>query len=100
VGLKSVSPIIIDRDPDESHVCRTTTAAAVAAVGLPDPKAIPRRVTNAVQELPLDPGAAFVLEQIDGRTSVQDILDGGTLPRFATLDAICRLVELGVIAFL
>ncbi len=79
---------------------RTTTAHAVAAVGLPNPRSVPRRAMRAVQELPLDPAAAFVLEHVDGRTSVQDLVDLGALPRFATLDALCRLLELGVIVFL
>ncbi|HEY8076665.1 MAG TPA: hypothetical protein VIF62_21215, partial [Labilithrix sp.] len=72
----------------------------VVAVGLPDSKAVPRRAMRAVQELPLDPAAAFVLGHVDGKTSVQDLVDLGALPRFATLDALCRLVELGVIVFL
>jgi hypothetical protein len=89
-----------ERLPETASGIRTTnTAAAIQAVGLPAPRSIPIRMKTEIAALPLDPDAAFVLETIDGRTSLQDIVDLGTMPRMRTLEAIVRLSQLGVIAF-
>src|SRR4051812_7811097 len=85
-------------EPAPSGV-RRTTAAEIAAIGLPPAKSVPLLVMRRVHELPLDPQAAFVLDQVDGRTTIQDILDLGAMSRSKTLDAIVHLVALGVIAF-
>jgi hypothetical protein len=50
-----------------------------------------------MKELPLSPHAAFVLSQIDGACSVDDILDISTLGRLDTLQILYDLAQQGVI---
>lgn len=79
-----------------------STANALEKVGLPSPSAVPRltRSTPSLVSLPLDPNAAFIASQIDGNTTVQNILDLGTMRRSEALHALLQLVKLGVVVFL
>lgn len=78
------------------------TADALEKVGLPAPSAIPRltRTAKSLVTLPLDPQAAFIASQIDGQTTVQNIIDLGLMRRVEAVDALNRLVKLGVVVFL
>jgi len=78
-----------------------STANALEAVGLPPASAVPRltRSAESLVALPLDPRTAFVAAQIDGATTVQNLLDLGSMPKHAALEALCRLVKLGVVVF-
>lgn len=80
---------------------RTPTARALAAIGLPAPASVPRMLSkpSSLTSLPLDAQTAFVASQIDGSTTIQEILDLGTIPRAAVFESLCRLVKLGVVTF-
>jgi len=61
--------------------------------------AVPRMVlsTADLKALPLGSDAAFVLSQIDGMSSVDDIIDISGFPRADTLRILHDLVQAGVI---
>src|SRR5262249_31061113 len=60
---------------------------------------VPRVIvpTSRVMELPLDAQAAFVLSQIDGVCSIEDIIDISGLGRLATLQILHDLAQRGAI---
>lgn len=95
VGFGEVAPSERPARPERS------TANALERVGLPPPSAIPKltRSVNSLTSLPIDPRSAFVATQIDGQTTVENILDLGTMPRSEALAALVRLVKLGVVVF-
>jgi hypothetical protein len=78
-----------------------STANALEAVGLPPGSSIPRltRTAKTLTQLPLDPRTAFVAAQVDGKMTVQNILDLGLMTRVQALAALDSLVKLGVIVF-
>lgn len=77
------------------------TADALEKAGLPAANAVPRltRTAKSLVTLPLDPQAAFIASQIDGQTTVQNIMDLGLMRRAEAVDALNRLVKLGVVVF-
>lgn len=86
---------------------------AAPAVGLDvDPKSgvfthrlrvesVPRLVLSAaeVRALPLDHRAGFIMWLIDGRSSVEDVLDGCAMPMDEAIAILRALAAMGVIAF-
>jgi hypothetical protein len=74
-----------------------TAERCLAALG--GPRSVPRVMLSParVKDLPLDCQAAFVLSQIDGMCSVDDIVDISGLARSETLQILYDLAQQGVI---
>lgn len=69
---------------------------------MPPASAIPRlaRPAKNLTRLPLDPRTAFLAAQVDGKMTVQNILDLGIMTRAEALAALECLVKLGVVVFI
>jgi hypothetical protein len=52
---------------------------------------------DVLREMPLDSRMGFVLSRVDGRSSVEVILDVVGIPEDETMEILHQLVQLGVI---
>jgi hypothetical protein len=52
---------------------------------------------DRIRELPLDPRAGFLVSLIDGRSTVEMIVDGASMPEGEALAILGELIALGAI---
>ncbi len=57
------------------------------------------RSQREIAMLPLDPKIAFVLSQVDGRRTIDEILDVCAMPEREALAIVRHLVRLGIVGF-
>jgi hypothetical protein len=81
-----------------SEKCRVLVER-VYLVSLGSSERIPRLMVDPkeLRTKALDPRAGFLLSQVDGRTSIEMLLDLGTMPRLETLRLLYELTIDGVI---
>jgi hypothetical protein len=74
--------------------------AALLALSLTERQSVPRLKTpaNEIARLPLGPRAGFVLAQIDGVHTVEDLLDTCAMSPGETIEIVRYLVSLGIVA--
>jgi hypothetical protein len=90
-------------DPNRTGKRRSVTATMLAQRGLPRPDGVPRvqeAMRATVLSLPLDSRAAFLVSQMDGKTTLQEIIDLSPLTREDTITIVGELRQLGLIVFL
>ena len=78
--------------------CRTLLEAQLAKDLAPLDRALVMRVPLAVAG-GVDPRAAFVLSQVDGRLTIEDLVDLAPMPRVAALRIVGDALAAGIVAF-
>src|SRR5687768_5454825 len=82
---------------------RTVTATMLAQRGLPLPGSVPhvqQTMQSRFSTLPIDSRAAYLVAQMDGKTTLQEIIDLSPLSREATIAILLELYTQGIIVFL
>jgi hypothetical protein len=95
-----MSPVSLRTPPDRPAVTDDDIDAPASAIRLYLPLfAVPGLVVSldSLRFLPLDARGAYVASLMDGRCSVETILDICEMNRAEVLDSLARLVELGAI---
>jgi len=98
-GTVQVSPPTKSREMPRAP--RNAETATRALLTLTERQSIPRIVQSPgeVAKLPIDPRGGFLLGQVDGMQTVEEILDVCAMPAAEALEILEQLRELGVIQF-
>ena len=95
VRLKSLPPTRSSRPPIPRDEPATPALGLTELLG-----AIPRRTVEPARltTKKLDPRAAFLFGLIDGRATLETVLDASGLPRAVAFDLVGELVRLGFVS--
>ena len=82
---------------DEAAILAEIRSAYLARLGSRTHVPFARTALTASSRTNLDHWAAFVLSLIDGKASIDDVIDASALPEVEALRVLCELRERGMI---